>query len=163
MSTGGWNPSEELGDDEPILSRRPLRDDSEMDITPMIDITFLLLIFFLVASIPDSQTAVVLPPAQYGSGVDPRGSVIVTIAETGVPGQAEVYLADGKQGEPLAGIPEDQERQVVTYLESGQAEGRSHVIVKAERGVSYNEVDRIAGFVGLVSGMQLHVAVFESE
>ncbi len=36
-------------DDRPLVARRPL-DDSEMDITPMIDITFLLLIFFLVAA-----------------------------------------------------------------------------------------------------------------
>ena len=52
MSVGEAYPVEDLDDDdrpEALKSRQQL-EDTEVDITPMIDITFLLLIFFLVAS-----------------------------------------------------------------------------------------------------------------
>lgn len=37
-------------DEEDFVLPRKKREDDEMDITPMIDITFLLLIFFIVCS-----------------------------------------------------------------------------------------------------------------
>ena len=46
----------DAADDQPVIRRRQL-DDSEMDITPMIDITFLLLIFFLVARMAAASLA----------------------------------------------------------------------------------------------------------
>ena len=39
---------------------------TELSITPMIDVTFLLLVFFLVCSKVATQDAVDLPPARYG-------------------------------------------------------------------------------------------------
>ena len=45
----------------PVLKRTPLPNDQNLDITPMIDDTFLLLIFFLVAPVPDVQAALDLP------------------------------------------------------------------------------------------------------
>ena len=44
------------------MPRRP-KMDVDMDITPMIDVTFLLLIFFLVASRVAQDTEVTLPAA----------------------------------------------------------------------------------------------------
>ncbi|MCP4817216.1 MAG: biopolymer transporter ExbD, partial [Planctomycetaceae bacterium] len=43
------------------LGARRREEDVEMDITPMIDVTFLLLIFFLVASKMSADQAVALP------------------------------------------------------------------------------------------------------
>ena len=61
---------EQLAEDPsgPVLTRRRIKQETELDITPMIDITFLLLIFFLVASTPDLQVEVKLPPARHGLG-----------------------------------------------------------------------------------------------
>ena len=89
-----------LGDDEPTDQRkRKPAVDTELDITPMIDVTFLLLIFFLVASTPNAQTAVELAPARHGDGVSEQSSVIVTIArnESGDYATADVYLAGRRQ------------------------------------------------------------------
>ena len=41
-----WNDE----DEGPVLPRRPIEVDDEIDMTPMIDVVFQLLIFFLVAS-----------------------------------------------------------------------------------------------------------------
>ena len=66
------------------LVRRARTDDAEMDITPMIDVTFLLLIFFLVCSSPDQQNSVDLPKARYGTGVDKKNSVVITVSDEGI-------------------------------------------------------------------------------
>ena len=63
-----------------------------MDITPMIDITFLLLIFFLVCSTMSQATSVKLPPARHGKGVDEKTAVIITIDGEG--GEAKPLMRD---------------------------------------------------------------------
>ncbi|NLE38525.1 MAG: biopolymer transporter ExbD, partial [Pirellulaceae bacterium] len=84
-----------LDDDQPALPRRPMKDDAELDITPMIDCVFLLLIFFIVSSKMDPSASVELPPAKYGGGVSDKTSFIITIAKQEGDLPASVYLADG--------------------------------------------------------------------
>ena len=144
----------------PVIAHRPLKETADLDITPMIDITFLLLIFFLVASTCDVQTAVELPPARYGKGISERTSVIITVAERGGPGPAQVYLADGKSGAPLPDDPAAQEEQIIAAVRDSD---KSNVLVKAEKGLLHREVSRVAAAVGQVEGIKLHLAVFEIE
>ena len=113
-----WNEQIADGPSGPVLKRRRIADALELDITPMIDITFLLLIFFLVASTPDLQVAVELPPARHGLGVSARTATIVTIAKRGGPGGALVYLADGKIGEPLPDDPATQQQEISETVEA---------------------------------------------
>lgn len=150
-------------DSGPVLTRRPLDDKAELDITPMIDITFLLLIFFLVASIPDPQNAVDLARARHGQGVSKRTSFFVTIAERDGPGSALVYLGDGKSGELLPDDPAAQEERIAAEVETAFHEGKSNVLVKAERGVREGDVLRITAAAGRVEGIKLHLAVLEIE
>ena len=51
-------PIDEALDGSMRLVHRPMPNDGDMDITPMIDITFLLLIFFLVATRMDTESAI---------------------------------------------------------------------------------------------------------
>ena len=160
MDDQAWN--EPVGEEEggPVLTRRPVRDTADMDITPMIDITFLLLIFFLVASIPDATSAVQLPPARHGKAVNPRTSVILTVAEGGGPGGASVYLGDGKVGTPLAPDPAEQDALITSFVRESY---KSTVLIKAEKGVKHREVSRVAAAAARVEGIQLHLAVLEVE
>ena len=50
-----------------LPKRKRNKDDGELDITAMIDVTFLLLAFFVVVSKMDPQAAVDLPRASYGA------------------------------------------------------------------------------------------------
>ncbi len=160
-----WDESLEEEEEEvgAVLPRRPVSDTAEMDITPMIDITFLLLIFFLVCSTANPQSAVELPPARHGSGVSDRTSVVLTVADRGRAGPALVYLADGRQGSPL---PDDQDLQseaIAQAVERGLQEGKSTVLIKAEKGVKHGDVWRVETAAGRVEGVKLHVAVLEVE
>jgi len=150
--------------ESPLGARKRPQEDTEMDITPMIDCTFLLLIFFTVTSTPDAQTALNLAPAKYGVGISQRDSVIISIADNGESQPASVYLADGKVGEPLPAAPADQEAAIRKAVEEGLAEGKQEVLIKAEQGVLHRDVARVAAAAGGVSDtIKLNLAVMESK
>ncbi len=69
-------------DDELALPKRK-RDEEEMDITPMIDITFLLLIFFVVCSKMDPTQTGMIPDADNGVAVSAKDSAVIFIEPAG--------------------------------------------------------------------------------
>ncbi len=140
---------------------RPKRSDDEVDMTPMIDCVFLLLIFFLVGSIPDLKTAVELAPARYGAGADPFRSVIVTVADAGENQPAAVYIADGKIGAPLSGDPAAQHAALVEALKQGIQEGKTTFMIKAEKSVKHRDVSRVASAAKDIEKTDLYLAIFE--
>lgn len=151
-------------DDGPALPRRVIKESAELDITPMIDVVFLLLIFFLVSSTPDQNTSVELPPARHGQGVSQQNSVIITIAKRDGNRPAAVYLADGTKGSPLPDDPNEREAAIVAAVEKGfLQEMKSSVLVKAGRDVKHREVSAVAKAVGKaeVEDVKLHIGVFE--
>ncbi len=165
MSEAGWRfqgESEPVGEEEERISfRRGLEETPEMDITPLIDMTFLLLIFFLVCTTAALEGAVELPPARYGTAVGPANAVVITVADRPGAKLPAVYLADGKKGAPLPDNIETQEEEIVRAVEAGLAAGKSLVLIKAERTVREGEVVRIAAAASRVPGVKLHVAVME--
>lgn len=159
-----WVDEVAVDEDAPIVLGRRTVEEADMDITPMIDMTFLLIIFFLVSSIPDVQTAVELPPARYGVGVGSRTAIILTVADRGGPGPARVYIDDGKHPESLLpDDPEAQAEQIRQYVEREMAGGKNQVLIKAERSVRHRDVSRVSAAVGEASGELLYLAVFETD
>lgn len=156
-----YNPHDDP-DEPPIKRRKAPAEDTEMDITPMIDCTFLLLIFFTVTSTPDAQTALNLAPAKHGVGVSIQQSLIISVAE-GDGKSAAVYLADGKVGTPLSGTAEEQDAAIKQAVEEALASGKSSVLIKAEAGVLHREVSRVASAAGGVEGVSLNLAVMEAK
>ena len=59
--------------------KKKKKDEAELDITPMIDVVFLLLIFFMVTSTMDDQKAANVPPAKHGVGADANKATIISI------------------------------------------------------------------------------------
>lgn len=146
------------------LMRSKTYDDSEMDITPMIDITFLLLIFFIVASKMDAGADVMLPPARYGKPVPEKNSVVLTLL-AGEEGRADVYKGNGGSPDNFidGGDLEAQEDEVAAYVEEEMAAGdKHHVLIKAEKGIKHREVSRIAKAATRAETVQqLFIAVLE--
>lgn len=147
------------------LSRRRAADDADMDITPMIDITFLLLIFFLVASRLDVSLSVELPPAVNAQAIAAKGAVILTLGlDEG--GGALVYLGDGRDPEFLLqeADPERREQRITQYVREG-LEGRlpaPPVILKADRRAPSREVSTVSQAAAAAGDVRvLHVAVEE--
>ncbi len=157
-----FNDSPGNEDEGALLPRRPIDDSADMDITPMIDITFLLLIFFLVCSTLSESTAVELPEARHGTGVDERNSVIITMDARGDGLPPAVYLGDGTSGELLPDDHDTQETRIFEYVEAGFSPDKvPNVLIKASKGVKHGDVSRVATAAAGVEGISLHMAVFE--
>lgn len=146
------------------VRRRAIGGGADMDITPMIDITFLLLIFFLVASRMEDDAVIDLPPARHGTAVAARNAATLTV----VPGsgdQAIIYLGDGQTPETMLDVTNhrQQHEQIRRHVASQMAgsNAKAHVILKADRGLKHREVARIAKAVGQATDVPLYVAVLE--
>ena len=140
--------------------------EAEMDITPMIDCTFLLLIFFLVASRMDAPLAIELPPARHGSAVVMKESIVLTVAK-GSGENAQVYRGDGVDVKNLivAANVVEQEEALAKYVEE-QAVGsppKRYVLIKGEKGVKHRDIARVAKAAGRAEVEQLYVAVMETQ
>lgn len=150
-------------DEAPVLAHRKVAEDAEMDITPMIDCTFLLLIFFVVCSTTSQQDKVTLPKAHHGVGVSQESTIVLTLASGGESGKAEIYLGDDTSSAPVLGDAAQQETQVRNYVEEGVRGGRTNILVKAERTVQYRDISRICTAATVSEGITLYLAVAESD
>jgi biopolymer transport protein ExbD len=64
--------------------RRSAEDDTEINLTPMLDVTFIMLIFFIVTSSFVKEAGIdVSKPAAVTAEVKERGNILVAITEQG--------------------------------------------------------------------------------
>ena len=155
-------PMPELDDievEEEFLPPRALENDGELDITPMIDITFLLLIFFLVSSKMTAEQAVDLPKARHGGVVAAKESVII-LMKRGTGEQAEVLKADGT---PFSTDIEQQNAEIAEYVANGFDAGLKHVVIRAGGAVRHGEIGRVSEAISesLEEGQMINIAVME--
>ncbi|MGE0608929.1 MAG: ExbD/TolR family protein [Pirellulales bacterium] len=150
-------------DDEaegPAIVPRRNRQDIEMDMTPMIDCTFLLLIFFTVGAKLESGAELQLPAARYGTGMNPDKAVIVTIIKAD-DDKVKIYLGDGAVGTPLSSEPADQTLAIREAFE--RVPGKDSLLIKADRGVRVGDLRAVARAAAEVEGITvLYDAVMES-
>jgi biopolymer transport protein ExbD len=147
----------------PLRRSKRQQEDVDLDITPMIDMVFLLLIFFLVASTPDQLTAIELPPAQHGIAVSQSDAVIFTLGEGGL-GAAPAYAADGRiPGTELPDETQERSKRVRELVEQGFRENKTNVVIKGDKNVAHRDVDQLIKAVSQVNGVKIHLAVLDSE
>jgi biopolymer transport protein ExbD len=147
----------------PVPRSRRKQDDVDLDITPMIDMVFLLLIFFLVTSTPDQKTAIELPEAQHGVAVSQNDSVIFTLGEGGL-GAAPAYAADGRI--PGTELPDDSQarsERVRELVEAGFRDDKTKVVIKGDKNVAHRDVAQLIKAASQVNGVKIHLAVMDSE
>lgn len=162
-----------LQEEQPVVRTRRFKDETEMDITPMIDCVFLLLIFFTVTSIPDPQTALDLAQARFGSGISERESFVVAMRFMGEGQPPAITMiryrrrADrtDEARDPLLGTAAEQDEQlkseIETWLRAGY--GNQTVLIKAERDVLHRDVARVASVAVQVEGIKLALGVKEAD
>ena len=150
-------------DSRPALPSRRRTDDVDLDITPMIDMVFLLLIFFLVSSTPDQKTAIELPEARHGVSATLADSVIFTLAEGGL-GAAPAFAADGRI--PGTELPEESQARssrVRELVEQGFRENKDTVVIKADKNVAHRDVAQLIKAASQVAGVNLRLAVLDTD
>ncbi|QEG20635.1 ExbD/TolR family protein [Mariniblastus fucicola] len=133
---------EESGLQLPKRKRNP--DDGELDITPMIDITFLLLAFFVVASKMDPQAAIELPKASYGVSVPEKAAVtlLVTLDEGG---QYKIFKGKSEDNPVAASDPEGIEDEIAQFVQNelGANPEKTSILIKAAGEVKTGTVEMV--------------------
>lgn len=160
MSSVSTPIEDEIEVEEEFYKPKPRNDDTEMDITPMIDITFLLLIFFLVTSKMTAEETPELPSARHGMAVPSKESVVV-IATRGTGSQAQVKKSDGTL---FSSDLEQQAAEIAEYVAKGLESGKKYVVVKAEGAVRHGEIGRICKAISdsLEEGQMINLGVLEA-
>jgi biopolymer transport protein ExbD len=149
-------------DDEPVLGRRQSHLEAHFDITAMIDLVFMLNIFFLVTTVAAAQAEMELPIVRHCLATDPAEAVIISLSAIN-PQSVTVYLDDSAKGGGLIDH-EDQTREVRLAVEDGSRSGKRIILIKAERSVKLKDVKRIAAAATKnITGMELRMAVIERE
>jgi biopolymer transport protein ExbD len=127
---------------------RKKRDDDEMDITPMIDITFLLLIFFIVCSTMDPTKIGQIPEADNGLAIAAKNSAVIFIN----PGAGDDVLLSRYDGTEFSTDEDAQASEIIEYIteemERAQGKSKKHVMLFGDGEVKVGQVTRIQKIIG---------------
>ena len=126
----------------PKRKRNP--DDGELDITPMIDITFLLLAFFVVASKMDPQAAIELPKASYGEAVPEKAAVTLMVSlDEG--GKYTIFKGKSEKNPVVATDPDEIEDEISKFVqdELGANPEKTSILTKAAGDVKTGTVEMV--------------------
>lgn len=137
------------------------RSDAEFDITAMVDLVFMMNIYFLVTFVTVALSQMDLPPAVHCEPLDAETAVTVCLENGGYALPARLWLAPVPEGDPVVDV-EQQERQLDGLCSQAVADGKEVLVIKAERHVRLSEVFRVAR-AGTGHGLKLYFAVLEVE
>ena len=125
-------------------------DDADLDITPMIDVTFLLLIFFMVTSTMQATQDLDLPPARVGLGADKTKAVEFMVRAPESKGGKPTILIDGR---------ESTLDEVRAAVQDGLRAEKTGVILKADREVPHGFMVELEKAVTEEEGVFLFIGV----
>ena len=152
---------DETEDEEaPTLGhRRRKLDLGELDITPMIDVTFLLLIFFMVTSTMKEPATADVPPASHGVWTDSGEALTITVVRPGGEGgEVEVILPDGSR-QTLADLRRTGALKTLVEAAVSGDPPRSEIILNADRDLPHSAVREVSQMIGGVEGIRLFLGV----
>ena len=136
-----------------LLKPRP-REGTEVDLTSMIDVVFLLLVFFMVTSTIQDNSPVTKPPARYHGMADPASSVIITVRAPREFGEeAEIFLEGEAGPTDLDGVRD--------ALEKGLEAGKQIALIVGDAKAPKGRVAAVQREVAEVGGLELKVAIEE--
>jgi biopolymer transport protein ExbD len=149
------------GESDELIPPRAHKEPPEFDITAMVDLVFMMNIYFIVAFVTMALSEIDLPSASHVAPLDPASATVITLVGGGTE-PLVVYLGDKESGEAVHGLDE-QESRVRAAVEQGVAEGKAEVLIKGEKKLPLSELYRISTAATSVEGVKLNVAVREVE
>jgi biopolymer transport protein ExbD len=131
-------------DDDPVSVSPGRPEDEEVDITPMIDITFLLLIFFVVTSKMDPTQTGRIPPATQGWSVSAKDSAVLFVS----PGTGDTAIVRDVTGKEFSSDEELQISEIVQYVTDELDRGKQRVMILGDADVRVAEITRVQTIIG---------------
>jgi biopolymer transport protein ExbD len=122
-------------------------EETDIDVTPLVDCVFLLLSFFMLTSPMKGNPDRNVPTAEHGIGVNPNGATAIRIVESE---PSPRIILDNREG-----TLDD----VRPFVEAGVRKGHSLVVIKADRKVPCGLVQKVAKAATSVEGVQFSLGV----
>jgi biopolymer transport protein ExbD len=144
-----------------LLGRKPHEETPEFDITAMVDLVFLMNLYFLVTFITVALAEINLPTASHCEPLNSDEAVILTVLGS-LDGKSVTVSIGEKDEAATISNPDEQSVRIAAAVEQGVAAGKDKVLIKAEKKVRLGDLFRIAT-AAANQGVKLHVAVTESE
>ena len=135
---------EEFGGDWALKPSAKQPEDAEMDMAPMIDVTFLLLIFFMLTNSLANPSPMEVPNAVHGRGVTLEGQQLILI---------------GAEGDYYLGENADQENRsesldaLLIEVEANAGSSTLDVIVNAHKEASYSQIRELVERLSSIQGL----------
>jgi biopolymer transport protein ExbD len=149
-------------DDEPLIKHRRGHHEANFDITAMIDLVFMMNIFFLVTTVAAAAAELDLPVIRHCIPTDPEEAVTISMT-TEDPRSVTVYLGEETFGKGLT-EPEDQVSEVRRAVEEASRAGKEIILIRAERSVKLKDIKRIGlAATKNMPGMKFRMAVIEKD
>lgn len=121
-------------------------EDAEMDMAPMIDVTFLLLIFFMLTNSLANPSPMDVPVAVHGRGVTLEGQQLLLVDQEG-----GYYLGDQVDDENRA---ESLDALIAEVKANAQAsDSEMDVIVNAHKKSNYLQIRELVEGLGEIDGL----------
>lgn len=142
------------------LPKRPPLDD-EMDITPMIDMTFLLLIFFILTSKMTAEQTHSLPAARNGETIPTKNCIILNVRNGG----GDTAVVSRADETVMSDEPEQQAAEIGEYIQLGFNTQKNEILVRAEGAVRSGEIQRLKEVISesLEEGQVINFAVIDEQ
>ncbi len=144
-----------------LVARRAEQETPEFDITAMVDLVFMMNIYFLVTFVTVALGELNLPTADHCAPLDADTAVILTVVRSLDGESVSIRVGDGDEAETLPAGSEQEER-IQAAVEQGIAGGKTEVLLKAEKKVRLADLFRVATAAS-IEGAKLHVAVIEKD
>lgn len=138
--------------------KRKKRESSSVDMTAMIDLVFMMNIFFMVTSLVTALAEMDLPKAQHVAPVDLDDSLVLMIMPDDKGGSIVYFGEDQKNPLPESG----QEERITAAVADSVRLGKANLVIKGDKGLTMKEVGRIGAAVGSVEGVKPYYAVTET-
>ena len=133
---------------------------TDVDFTPMVDLVFMMNIYFLVTSLSAIAPDVDLPLARHAIPVDEAKSTAIVIVVS--PDGKTPIVTAGDEGKGKLTDPDEQVESVKKAVEKGVRENKGDIVLRAERAVKLRDISRLAGVAGKDDGAKLWVGVLET-
>jgi biopolymer transport protein ExbD len=144
-----------------LVGRKRHKEMPEFDITAMVDLVFMMNIYFMVTFITAALAEMNLPTASHVEPLAADESVMIRVLGTLDGKSVTVSLGDDTDAPAIAGV-DAQNEAIAAAVEQGKAEGKKFVLLKAEKKVKLGDYYRLS-IAARSEGMQLKDAVIEAE
>lgn len=132
------------------------RDEPEINLTPLIDVVFLMLIFFMVSTtfLREAELQVTLPDSSQEPATEPQPPLELTINRQGT-----VFL----DGRPLLNNQLDTIRRAVEKAVAGRPAASSRLVIRADARAEHRMVVRALDAVGRAGVSNVGIATVPRE